>query len=153
MHRDCVIFTGRTDAEGYGRQWDRATARTKYAHRLAFERAHGVQLTREQVLHHVCHTPACVNVEHLVLTTRWEHRSVYHKGQGPACPHGVSPRCLACQRAVNAARQLAFKARQRQAERCQQCLAPRYGSHRLCREHRERENARARRLRRRHPPD
>lgn len=46
----------------------------RYAYRSLWEKAHG-PLQEGHVLHHVCHNPWCVNLDHLEQLTMAEHAS------------------------------------------------------------------------------
>jgi hypothetical protein len=59
----CIPWTGAINNHGYGRRGRR------YAHRMAWEEAHGPIPHGMKVCHH-CDTPACVNIEHLFLGTQ-----------------------------------------------------------------------------------
>lgn len=132
---ECRVWSKYRDAEGYGRVWDRMAKKLKYVHRLEWERHHGVVLTRYDVIHHTCQEPACYAIEHLVHTTRWEHRRAFHRGGGPACEHGVAPRCPSCQLAVNRENMRRWRARRDAVEGCHLCLKPAFATSRLCRAH------------------
>jgi len=59
---DCLLYTGRLDAKGYGRL--SLAGRTISAHRLAFILAYGAIPRGKHVLHS-CDRPACCNPKHL----------------------------------------------------------------------------------------
>lgn len=62
---DCLIWTGAT-IRGYGAlRYEGATA---YAHRVAWSMENG-EIPDGKHIDHVCHTPACVNPQHLRLAT------------------------------------------------------------------------------------
>ena len=66
----CWIWTGHVAPNGYGR------FKNKQAHRLSYEQA-GNSIPNGMLLDHMCHTPLCVNPEHLRPVTRKqnaEHR-------------------------------------------------------------------------------
>ena len=69
----CLEWTGPRHEQGYGRVWDADRRRVVYAHRLAYELAHGVDLARGQVVRHACDNPCCVNVAHLELGTQGDN--------------------------------------------------------------------------------
>lgn len=62
----CWLWTGGTGHLGYGVFWN--GTRLIGAHRFAYEQAHGA-IPEGQCIDHVCHTPACVNPDHLRATT------------------------------------------------------------------------------------
>lgn len=67
---DCWLWTGAT-IKGYGQisGWLNGKKRPLYAHRLAWEFAHGLIPDGLEVLHQ-CDVPLCVNVAHLFLGTQ-----------------------------------------------------------------------------------
>jgi hypothetical protein len=79
---DCWHWTGYRGANGYGRI--NVAGRTVYAHRAAYELAHGAIPDGLQVLHR-CDTPACVRPEHLFVGD-WlaNARDRAQKGRWPA---------------------------------------------------------------------
>lgn len=62
----CWLWTGSADSKGYGRLC--FNYRTRKAHRIAWELAHGPIPQALFVCHH-CDTPACVRPSHLFLGT------------------------------------------------------------------------------------
>lgn len=62
---DCIVWHGAM-IRGYGALHFRR--RVVYAHRFAWERTNG-PIPEGMHVDHVCHTPACVNPEHLRLAT------------------------------------------------------------------------------------
>lgn len=79
----CVEWIGGRSREGYGQVNRRfGRIRVSWAHQAAFMEAYG--FIPEQ-LHHACGNKACVNVWHLVPTTRYEHKQLDTKG---LCKHG-----------------------------------------------------------------
>lgn len=87
---DCLIWTGALNPAGYG-WFSWSTGRPKLAHRAAWILA-GRTLTDGYDLHHKCHTPACVNVDHLEEVTPSANRTLALKS-GPAgmCGAGLHP--------------------------------------------------------------
>lgn len=65
---ECWIWTGRTDAHGYGRH------KATYAHRYSFELHTAKPIPEGRQIDHICHRRACVNPRHL--------RSVTNKQNG-----------------------------------------------------------------------
>ena len=138
MENGCVVWLTSMDEAGYGRLWDAKAGKLRYAHRVAWETTYGVILTRFDVIHHECRNKSCVNVGHLKLMTRWDHRRE-HGGEGPQCIHGVAPRCADCQRAISVETQRRWKAGRRKAGGCRQCRAPALAMRGACAKHLEQE--------------
>lgn len=67
---ECLEFTGYKDRNGYGQVTIKG--RRKYAHRAAYEEAHG-EIPKGLVLRHTCDNPACVRLEHLIVGTQTEN--------------------------------------------------------------------------------
>ena len=85
---DCLIWTG-AQIKGYGALHHQR--RVVYAHRFAWEREHG-PIPEGMHVDHVCHTPACVNPDHLRLATPSQnigHRSGAQTNSGSGV-RGVS---------------------------------------------------------------
>ena len=61
----CWFWVGALASNGYGRVWVDGTSR--YAHRVMYELAHGVQLDSSDVLAHTCDETSCVNAVHIVV--------------------------------------------------------------------------------------
>ena len=70
---DCILWPAGKDRDGYGRV--RVHGRMVFAHRAAMERHLGRQLERSEVVMHLCHQPACVNVKHLRVGTVAENNA------------------------------------------------------------------------------
>lgn len=74
----CWLWTGAKNASGYGRFsiWIADTRRTRgyVAHRWLWEQERG-SIPKGLVLHHKCEEPQCVNLEHLELRTRSDHKT------------------------------------------------------------------------------
>lgn len=66
----CLIWTGVQDRYGYGKI--KIEKKMVKAHRYAWERVHG-PIPDGMLIDHTCHTPACVNVEHLRIATHSEN--------------------------------------------------------------------------------
>lgn len=62
----CLIWSGGITADGYGRM--RAGGSRVLTHRYAWEVAHG-PIPEGIIVDHMCHNPACCNVDHLRLVT------------------------------------------------------------------------------------
>ena len=67
---DCILWVGTFVHPGYGRV--HAEGHSEPAHRYAWRRAFG-EIPAGLVVDHVCHVPACVNVDHLRLATRQQN--------------------------------------------------------------------------------
>lgn len=63
----CIIWTASRNKDGYGEIC--VDGSKQYAHRVAYELAHGPIEPGMQV-DHTCHTPACVRPDHLQQVTR-----------------------------------------------------------------------------------
>lgn len=63
----CVLWTGHTDPDGYGRSHGWQTV-----HRRAWQRAYG-QIPVGMEIHHLCGNRACMEPDHLECITRYEH--------------------------------------------------------------------------------
>lgn len=59
----CWLWTGRLDRYGYAQI--KFGGRQPLVHRLAYEDAHGVRLTPDVTIDHLCNVRNCVNPEHL----------------------------------------------------------------------------------------
>lgn len=68
--KGCLIWTGGKTGNGYG--LGSVEGKKKLAHRYAWERAKG-PIPKGAFIDHICHTRACVNVEHLRLTTNQQN--------------------------------------------------------------------------------
>lgn len=66
----CIIWRGSTTTGGYGQA--RRYGKLWLVHRLAWFHKYG-EIPPEKVIRHLCHTPACYNVEHLALGTQVEN--------------------------------------------------------------------------------
>jgi len=63
---DCWLWTASTDQHGYGMFW--TGTKMRLAHRVSVEMVTGASPTEH--LDHVCHTPGCVNPDHLREVSR-----------------------------------------------------------------------------------
>lgn len=87
---NCWLWSGFCDRDGYGRF--KAFGRNHAAHRWAFESANG-PIPMGLVVDHRCHTPGCVNPEHLRLATNkqnGEHRAGAAKNNLSSGVRGVT---------------------------------------------------------------
>ena len=71
---NCILQEKNLDSKGYGKTFNKEyyavhkKIRYKASHRLAYEKANG-PIPEGMLIRHTCHTPNCVNPEHLVLGT------------------------------------------------------------------------------------
>lgn len=87
---DCTIHDGYIRPDGYGIVRARGEAIPRYAHREAWMAAHGA-IPDGMHVHHRCHNPSCVNVDHMELLTHAQHSSLHFKQPRPKraeCPNG-----------------------------------------------------------------
>lgn len=85
---DCIEYDGFRTKKGYGRINRRVNGRivSRYAHRIAWETAHG-PIPEGMVVMHACDNPPCVNVEHLHLGTQADNiADMNAKGRGKSGP-------------------------------------------------------------------
>lgn len=88
---DCWLWTGAKSSTGHGHLY--VLGERWGAHRLAYWLTHGeTPESRYTVLHHLCHTPSCVNPDHLEPMTRKEH-SAEHGLTGWAAIHAAKATC------------------------------------------------------------
>lgn len=85
---DCWIWIRGTVTGGYGAI--RIDGKTRRAHRVSYELAHGVMLTPDQFLHHICRNKACVNPAHLEIVSQLTHTdsATYGNKEKTHCPYG-----------------------------------------------------------------
>jgi hypothetical protein len=74
---ECAIWAGGMSGK-YG--WARGG---RHAHIVAYERVRG-PIPKGLVVHHLCHQPACVRVEHMQLVTLQEHRYLHPEARRPS---------------------------------------------------------------------
>ncbi len=68
---DCWLWLGARSSAGYGQVY--VNGRVEYAHRVAWERAHGHPVPPGHHILHTCDTPPCVRPEHLFIGTHAEN--------------------------------------------------------------------------------
>ena len=73
---DCVIWPGRISSYGYG-----MAGRAGRAHRIAYQKYHGVSLVPRQHVHHLCGVRSCVNVAHLEVVDAGVHATEHNTGR------------------------------------------------------------------------
>lgn len=66
----CWLWLGCQDEKGYGLVTEHG--RTMRAHRLSYQKAHGLTIGNLQALHK-CDTPSCINPAHIFLGTNAEN--------------------------------------------------------------------------------
>lgn len=80
---DCIEYSGGTFRNGYGSAnlWVGGRHYIVYAHRLAYELAHG-PIPPGMVVMHTCDNPPCVNADHLRAGTQGDNvRDASSKGR------------------------------------------------------------------------
>lgn len=66
---DCLLFTG-SRARGYGMVTAKAISPyPQYTHRLVFLHRHGHLPEKPYEISHLCDTPSCVNIDHIIEET------------------------------------------------------------------------------------
>ena len=89
---DCLVWTGAVGSSGYGVIGLSRSARTDYAHRVAYRLAKGPIPGGRQV-DHLCRNKLCCNPDHLEAVTQAENlrRELHVRWGGRTeCPHGHS---------------------------------------------------------------
>lgn len=70
---DCWLWTGATQAGGYGRFMESSRPKSLVlAHRFAYEQAHG-PIADDLTIDHLCRNTSCVRPDHLEPVTREEN--------------------------------------------------------------------------------
>ena len=69
---DCIVWTGCTDRDGYGRFHLGPDKPKVLVHRYAWERDHG-PIPNGLVVDHLCRVTRCINVAHLRICTHKEN--------------------------------------------------------------------------------
>ncbi len=84
METPCIPYEGAISRDGYGK-----TPNGSYAHRAAYESAYW-PLEPGQLVRHLCHNRACINVEHLAVGTQVDNMRdmTWRKRLGACCPAG-----------------------------------------------------------------
>lgn len=84
----CWIWIRSRFRDGYGAAT--IAGKTKRAHRVSYEMFYNVSLSRENLIHHICKNKACVNPQHLEITTQYTHidSATYGNKEKTYCPHG-----------------------------------------------------------------
>lgn len=71
----CVLWEKYVDPEGYGR-CSPEPGKTAYAHRRAWEEAHG-PIPKGLTIHHRCGTKVCLTVDHMELRSNADHSRLH----------------------------------------------------------------------------
>ena len=112
---ECVLWTGRTCPDGYGRNGQ------KLAHRVAYEQAKGT-IPPKMVIRHMCNQKLCVNADHLEVGTQQDNMNDMVRAGRQHKPKGVkNPRSKLTEQQVEEVRQLLLTGVS------QQSIADRYG--------------------------
>lgn len=82
---DCLVWTGAIRETGYGAMWD--GRRVVRPHRWNWERTHG-PVPANMDLDHICHNRACVDLDHLRVTSRKQNMENL-PGHNPRTESGV----------------------------------------------------------------
>lgn len=89
---NCILHEGAITANGYGTVY--VNGKTKLAHRWVIEQRGGGLLSPGTVVMHTCDTPACINVDHLVVGTQRDNmldmvrKRRYRGANITHCPQG-----------------------------------------------------------------
>ena len=136
METPCEIFRGSKLPAGYGTLCRPGERRSRYAHREAYEKAHG-PIPKGMFVLHRCDNPPCINPTHLFLGTAKDNSDDSHaKGRAirPPVMYGEeNPRAKLTESAVRKIRAAAAQARRpgklrfRRGSRLVDTLAERYG--------------------------
>jgi hypothetical protein len=73
----CLLWTASLNSRGYGLFWK--DGKNQLAHRVALELEQ--QILNGQQVHHICHNPKCVNVDHLQIVDASEHNKSHGKAK------------------------------------------------------------------------
>lgn len=78
--RDCLVFVGARDPNGYGHIGIPGTDRSMLAHRAVAEHSFGP--IAGKIIYHTCDNPPCVNIDHLRVGTHSDNmRDAMSKGR------------------------------------------------------------------------
>jgi hypothetical protein len=76
--QDCIQWRGYVMLNGYGQAY--RDGRRGYAHRFAYEDAHGA-IPGDMHVHHICGNRRCVNPQHLELLSNADHHGAAGHGK------------------------------------------------------------------------
>ena len=70
-NKECWLWTGSLDKNGYGQIWDGHARKMRRAHKLSAQIHHGQ--ANDRIVMHLCDNPSCCNPNHLIYGTHAEN--------------------------------------------------------------------------------